>query len=227
MRPPAMFFGEAPRRQENHPGARDRAAQDEPGQQPSDLVAYAAGDEIEIHLLGIGADQDVHLRPRALFQRIERFLGQHVVAVNGHEPADPEHGLAPLCIAQVEPDAVANANAQLPAHAPTETPQSVSAKADSVLKGISNGPDATAAPVVDAGAQVVAEDQLNELDRAASTEKADDKPALTLASATIDAPPVVSPTNSTTLDQTSLIGKIFIAFGGLLTLASAARMFIA
>jgi hypothetical protein len=27
--------------------------------------------------------------------------------------------------------------------------------------------------------------------------------------------------------QTSLIGKIFIAFGGLLTLASAARMFMA
>jgi hypothetical protein len=32
---------------------------------------------------------------------------------------------------------------------------------------------------------------------------------------------------SSTWDQTSLIGKIFIGFGALLTLASAARMFIA
>ena len=32
---------------------------------------------------------------------------------------------------------------------------------------------------------------------------------------------------SSTWDQTSLIGKIFIAFGALLTLASAARMFMA
>jgi hypothetical protein len=36
-----------------------------------------------------------------------------------------------------------------------------------------------------------------------------------------------SSNESSTWDQTSLIGKIFIAFGGLLTLASAARMFMA
>jgi hypothetical protein len=40
------------------------------------------------------------------------------------------------------------------------------------------------------------------------------------------APAAVSSSDST-WDQTSLIGKIFIAFGGLLTLASAARMFMA
>ena len=33
--------------------------------------------------------------------------------------------------------------------------------------------------------------------------------------------------DSSTLDKTSLIGKIFIAFGALLTMASAARMFMA
>ena len=33
--------------------------------------------------------------------------------------------------------------------------------------------------------------------------------------------------DDTLWSQTSLIGKIFIAFGGLLTVASAARMFIA
>jgi hypothetical protein len=132
------------------------------------------------------------------------------------------------------PAAVANANAQLPADAPAETTASVAAKADSVFKGIGGAAD-VAAPSADARTQVVAADQLNELDRAISDDKAqgkvhetaNDKPALTLASATIDAPVVVSQSNSATLDQTSLIGKIFIAFGGLLTLASAARMFIA
>ena len=33
--------------------------------------------------------------------------------------------------------------------------------------------------------------------------------------------------DSSTWDKTSLIGKIFIAFGALLTMASAARMFMA
>ena len=36
-----------------------------------------------------------------------------------------------------------------------------------------------------------------------------------------------APSESSTWDQTSLIGKIFIAFGALLTVASAARMFMA
>lgn len=39
--------------------------------------------------------------------------------------------------------------------------------------------------------------------------------------------PVVKAENSDTWNKTSLIGKIFIAFGGLLTLASAARLLIA
>jgi hypothetical protein len=120
-------------------------------------------------------------------------------------------------------DAVANANAQLPSDAAAETPQSISAKADSVLKGIASTTNNAPAPSADPNPQLVAADQLNDVDRAVS----DEKPALTLASATIDAPVVVSPSESSSLDQTSLIGKIFIAFGGLLTLASAARMFIA
>ena len=41
------------------------------------------------------------------------------------------------------------------------------------------------------------------------------------------APVLASGNESSTWDQTSLIGKIFIAFGALLTMASAARMFMA
>ncbi|MDO9062508.1 MAG: hypothetical protein Q7U92_26285, partial [Bradyrhizobium sp.] len=89
---------------------------------------------------------------------------------------------------------------------------------------------------------VVAPDQLNDLDRAlqetkseaGSEAKSEAKPAapiLTLASA--EAPPapaapvVARSKEDSAWDQTSLIGKIFIAFGALLTMASAARMFMA
>ncbi|MEO6382284.1 MAG: hypothetical protein ABIO35_09850, partial [Nitrobacter sp.] len=61
-------------------------------------------------------------------------------------------------------------------------------------------------------------------------------PAPTLALASLDAPTSASRADITTgqaaasedsWNKASLIGKIFIAFGGLLTFASAARMFMA
>jgi hypothetical protein len=97
----------------------------------------------------------------------------------------------------------------------------------------------TAKPVVDAGAQpqepqtseakpadgqVVASDQLNDVDRAL-------REAPPAAVASNDAPSqrtVAMAGNDHSLwDETSLIGKVFIAFGTLLTVASAARMFMA
>lgn len=83
-------------------------------------------------------------------------------------------------------------------------------------------------------ADIVSPDELNEIDRALT----DDKPATPhLALASIDVAPSVSGTETTAQAATasdnsawnhaSLIGKIFIAFGGLLMLGSAARMFIA
>ena len=72
---------------------------------------------------------------------------------------------------------------------------------------------------------VAAADQLNDVDR--SLQEGSQAPA-----AVADPPP--APAASSTMasdsrvwDQTSLIGKIFIGFGALLTMASAARMFIA
>ena len=130
------------------------------------------------------------------------------------------------------PLGVANANAQLPDDAAPDpfaqvTPAPTSPlQADTLLKSVGAETHPTAiAPAPDA--QIVAADELNEIDRAAAAAEA--RPALTLASATID-PPVAAEamsTDNSTWDKTSLIGKIFIAFGGLLTMASAARMFIA
>jgi hypothetical protein len=76
-----------------------------------------------------------------------------------------------------------------------------------------------------ADGQVVASDQLNDVDRALH----EAPPPVAVASN--DAPAqrtVAMAGNDHSLwDETSLIGKVFIAFGTLLTLASAARMFMA
>lgn len=124
--------------------------------------------------------------------------------------------------------AIANANAQWPSDAKPTDNYNTSTQAGNVLSKMEAQPEQATPPAADsAGAsEIVAPDQLNELDRAA-----EDKPALTLAKATIDTPPATAAAataeNNTPWEQTSVIGKIFIALGGVLTLASAARMFMA
>jgi hypothetical protein len=137
------------------------------------------------------------------------------------------------------PPSVANANAQLAAaDLPADT-NSVSTKASNMLRTMAArqgdstdaqapAPAANQAPAPAANTELVAADQLNDVDRALSEAKSEEKPALppTVTMAMAQAPAAVSNDDST-WGQTSLIGKIFIAFGGLLTLASAARMFMA
>lgn len=122
------------------------------------------------------------------------------------------------------PPSVANANAQLAsADTPTGNARAMSTRASNILLTAADNP---ADPKPAADTQIVAADQLNDLDRALQ----ESKPAPTLAMAAANAPaaPVLARSDdSSTWDQTSLIGKIFIAFGALLTMASAARMFMA
>jgi hypothetical protein len=128
------------------------------------------------------------------------------------------------------PPWVANANAQL-ASADTLTGSSVramSARANTIVQAAADNP-AGAQPAADS--QVVSADQLNDLDRALQESKPA-APAMRMASAEAPAAPAApvtagSSSDSSTWDQTSLIGKIFIGFGALLTVASAARMFMA
>jgi hypothetical protein len=128
------------------------------------------------------------------------------------------------------PPSVANANAQLAsADTPSGSARAMSARANNILLAAAESPaDAQSA----ADPQVVAPDQLNDLDRALEESKPaaqeSQPPAATLAMVRAPAAPVMAKgDDSSTWDQTSLIGKIFIAFGALLTVASAARMFIA
>lgn len=125
----------------------------------------------------------------------------------------------------VIPPSVANANANAqfaPAGTPAGNARAMSARANDILQ------TTEAQPAVDS--QVVAADQLNDVDRALHEGQ---PPAATMALASAEAPaapavPVMANSQeSSTWDQTSLIGKIFIGFGALLTMASAARMFMA
>jgi hypothetical protein len=140
------------------------------------------------------------------------------------------------------PPSVANANAQLTSAqaASPDTPtgnaaKAMTARANDILQAAPDKP-ATAPPAADAQSdgQVVAAEQLNDVDRALreGAPPASTPPAAPLALAPAEpqaapAAPVTASDQSTAWDQTSLIGKIFIGFGALLTMASAARMFMA
>jgi hypothetical protein len=131
------------------------------------------------------------------------------------------------------PPAVANANAQMATvDVPGGNAKAMSARANDILQAAPANP---ADAQITTDTQVVAADQLNDVDRALRESNLPaPAPATTLAMASADTPapaaPVMASSNSnegSTWDQTSLIGKIFIGFGALLTMASAARMFMA
>jgi hypothetical protein len=143
------------------------------------------------------------------------------------QPASPE----------ISPS-VANANAQLAASdSPTsDTAQAMSVRAGNMVQNAANNPADTSPAVED---QVVAADQLNDVDRALHEGRAPVAPLAPVAQLAMASaePPVASAapvlagsaasSSDSTWDRTSLIGRIFIGFGALLTMASAARMFMA
>jgi hypothetical protein len=115
--------------------------------------------------------------------------------------------------------------------------QAMSAKANTILLAAADNQADGQAPAE--GAAVATPEQLNDVDKVlqesrslqtgasqTSEPAASQTVAMGLAKpAQQDNPAQVSGSDS--LDKTSLIGKIFIAFGTLLTMASAARMFMA
>jgi hypothetical protein len=125
------------------------------------------------------------------------------------------------------PASVANANAEMIADAPTGAAKAMTMRANALLMAAADTPAEPQAPAADT--QLVAADQLNEVDRTLQEQPAASQNTVALA----PTKPVtavaarVAVNDSSTWDETSLIGKIFIAFGALLTIASAARMFMA
>jgi hypothetical protein len=155
-------------------------------------------------------------------------------ATDGAENAD---------ISAAIPPSVANANAELAtADTPDGNARAMTARANDMLQMAAqdNVPQAAAEkpadPQLAAETQVLPPDQLNDVDRTLPASAASapapatpsaDAPAQAMAAA--DSPDEAAVTNSddsSSVDRTSLIGKIFMACGGVLTLASAVRMFI-
>ena len=120
------------------------------------------------------------------------------------------------------PALVANANAQMiAADTPAGNGKAMSARANDILQAAADNPTDTQPS---AETQIVSADQLNDVDRALQ----ESKPiAATFAMASADTAATAGSDESSTWDRTSLIGKIFIGLGVLLTMASAARMFMA
>jgi len=122
------------------------------------------------------------------------------------------------------PASVANANAQLAsADASPDSASAMTVKANTLLAAADKPVEAQGAP----DAAVVSSDQLNDVDRALQQNPATQTVAMAVAKPSPATPMQASSNESSTWDQTSLIGKVFIAFGALLTMASAARMFMA
>lgn len=123
------------------------------------------------------------------------------------------------------PPSVANANAQLASPGePGGNAKAMPAWANELPQAASDNP---ANAKTDNETPVVAADQLNDVDRALHEGNAPAANPVVAAANPPAAPVTASNQGSSTWDQTSLIGKIFIGFGALLTMASAARMFIA
>ena len=151
-------------------------------------------------------------------------------ASGGSSPGFPEW-LANANAQMTSSDAVAVTSADTPPDSAKDTAKGMSAamseKANTVLQAAVDKPADAEAP---ADTAVVAPDQLNETDRALHPQQeATSTQTVAMASAkpAADGTAQAANNDSSTLDKTSLIGKIFIAFGALLTVASAARMFMA
>ena len=120
------------------------------------------------------------------------------------------------------PAAVANSNAKLTStDTSSDNAGAMSNKDSTTLMAATDKPGET---------DVIASDQLNDVDRDLQQSQTpppqpEQQTVATMAPAKVA--PVLASSDSSAWDQTSLIGKVFIGFGALLTMASAARMFMA
>ncbi|HEY4204247.1 MAG TPA: hypothetical protein VGM35_04445 [Xanthobacteraceae bacterium] len=165
--------------------------------------------------------------PPAANQAIAAQLDQ--VTNNGNESAALSSSVANARAQLLSTTTTGNATTMTPA--PTlPAPAATLNEGSSVQSPSLQSPPAASETA--ASTAVVPSDQLNDVDRSLNDNK---EPAPTIALATINTPqpaaaatPTAQASNDeSTWAQTSMIGKMFIAFGGLLTLASAARMLIA
>ncbi len=144
-------------------------------------------------------------------------------AQKSSEEKKPQTDVADASGASELPASVANANARMRSDVTDDGARAMTARANALLT--------TDQPAEAQGAvttmQVVEADQLNEADKTLQEPTPPSQTTVAVAPTKPVATAKVLAPETSTWDQTSLIGKIFIAFGALLTIASAARMFMA
>lgn len=144
-------------------------------------------------------------------------------AQKSSEDKKPQTETADADVSGEIPASVANANARMGSDVTDGNARAMTARANALLT--------TDQPVEAQGAvttmQVVEADQLNEADKTLQEPTPPSQTTVAVAPAKPVATAKIVAQDTSTWDQTSLIGKIFIAFGALLTIASAARMFMA
>jgi hypothetical protein len=200
---------------------------------PSQATASADGAAVTSKPESSKAAHGSRYWKRVAHRRSTRLAQKSVPAAKA-DAADDDTAANPSAL----PPSIANANAQL-ASADTlaGNAKAMTTRATTILQAT---PDNSANAQAPADGQVVSADQLNDVDRAlrentqgAPTQGSSTQGSPTMAMASADVPAAAAPVmaassqENSTWDQTSLIGKIFIAFGTLLTMASAARMFMA
>ena len=150
-----------------------------------------------------------------------------VADASGGTPPGIPQWLANANAQMTSTDAAPGTSADAPPDNAKDTAKAISAgmseKANTVLQAAADKPADAETP---ADAAAATPDQLNDTDRALHPSSQTVAMASTSRPAS-DSPAQAANNDSSTLDKTSLIGKIFIAFGALLTVASAARMFMA
>lgn len=207
-------------------GVSGRTANAAPAVRESDAGAKAAGPIV----LKKFAKQRVRHASKAKTQK-RRFAGLRangapaaVKQATTESPTTPDDEPAKVVATDAEmPASVSNAYAQLAA---TDVPPASDASETTTGAALNaTKQDKAALPIPQAPPaqpEVVSSDQLNELDLAAAEEKPQQ-----VSEAKVQQLAAPSGSDNDAWSSTSLIGKIFIAFGGILTLASAARMFMA
>jgi hypothetical protein len=153
-------------------------------------------------------------------KRVAKSSASDKAAADRKDTKSADGGLSP---------AVANAKAQMGA-ASEDTPPAPTTATTNGAPVAAPDLDVPAAPVALSdgapaadGSFVVAADELNDLDRAAEA----DRPSARILRPVPPTPHFSNANSDDAWSQTSMIGKVFIMFGGFLTLASAARMFLA
>ena len=156
-----------------------------------------------------------HRRPQAVASKADDKEADKTVTPTAAAPNENK------ALSNISPS-IANANAQmLLAGVQLSAAAVIPSGTDTPVTASNN----TASAKAEGQTLVAAADQLNDVDR--SLQEGSSTPA------TVPTSPSPAPITASTMtgessiwDQTSLIGKIFIGFGALLTMASAARMFI-